>query len=504
MLPSDSMAANLAQVLKGCVTWATRGKTSIKAIVRDGTRTAATYSTQFNATITGNALSNLPGNDLIVTGVDFAAMTSTEISNVLSFLQNGGGALFSCIGWVWDAYSGRPFFELPANVMFTSIGITAHRYTYASGMASANKYPDASLNGYLSLQQAIAGGSNCANQALCVTYLQFASSVFADLATLVDESVFMTSPMYNDMSNAYNTICASTINAVTYPVDLTSARSACMKYLQSIRTILPFNANHPLVRFGITFPGSVAGYSASNITSRTRTVSTVRANWFSLGYYALPGTWINVTVPSSVLNKIQFRIGAQRDTLWHLTNVKRWPEITSSTPISATKTSIKSFFGGLLYVDVMQNINLGPFEITVEGATVLAPHFVHGVNTDAEWNTVIKNYPAPYGEIESNQLIVTVERAYLQAVTTPSSVARHLSDVVDTEDWLAGKNMTHKERVVVDIHIALGYLHSGYPVMGYNDVYIQNSLTVDRTPIVDGGAVVNVGQWGLYAYHFFN
>lgn len=68
----------------------------------------------------------------------------------------------------------------------------------------------------------------------------------------------------------------------------------------------------------------------------------------------------------------------------------------------------------------------GPIDLVISGG-VRAPFFHGGRHTNAEWLSTIRDYPAPWAEIGTERLMVTV----------PSSEARKLTDpqaVVDLYD----------------------------------------------------------------------
>lgn len=53
------------------------------------------------------------------------------------------------------------------------------------------------------------------------------------------------------------------------------------------------------------------------------------------------------------------------------------------------KTQVANALGGLVYVLVKAGATLGPLVVTLSNV-VLAPRFVRGVTTDAEWKSTIR------------------------------------------------------------------------------------------------------------------
>lgn len=57
---------------------------------------------------------------------------------------------------------------------------------------------------------------------------------------------------------------------------------------------------------------------------------------------------------------------------------------------------------------------LGIFEVTLSDA-IKAPYFIHGVHTDYDWETEIRDNPAPWAEFEMpGNIIFTVASSYIR------------------------------------------------------------------------------------------
>ena len=101
-------------------------------------------------------------------------------------------------------------------------------------------------------------------------------------------------------------------------------------------------------------------------------------------------------------------------------------------------------------------------------------------------------YPAPWGEIEiPGEIIYTVPSKNLQ------NLPNNISDAADVHlkmmksiDKFAGLDKRFRvERLVVDVEISGGWLHSGYPIMGYV------SITTDN--ILNATYMKTNGMWGF-------
>ena len=76
-------------------------------------------------------------------------------------------------------------------------------------------------------------------------------------------------------------------------------------------------------------------------------------DWHSTGLCAAPGEVIEVELPvESAGQGLAVRIGCHTDTIWHLNQWKRFPEISRAWPLDETNTRVASPFGGLVYIDL--------------------------------------------------------------------------------------------------------------------------------------------------------
>lgn len=138
-----------------------------------------------------------------------------------------------------------------------------------------------------------------------------------------------------------------------------------------------------------------------------------------------------------------------------------------------------------MYIVVPWGVDLVDFDVSVSGA-VRSLQYTHGVTTAAEWqqqigtaasgNFNISLYP-PWSELVSDKYVMTIQTSVLLTVADPVAVMDYWDEVVDAEDFLLGyPNSTWRavegraERMVVDVQISAGWMHSGYPWMAYDSV----------------------------------
>ncbi len=199
-------------------------------------------------------------------------------------------------------------------------------------------------------------------------------------------------------------------------------------------------------------------------------------------------------VPGSAsAKKLALRIGAHSDALWHLDRWQRCPEICREFTIEKPYTRAASAFGGLIYIVVPRGSSLGNVAVTIAGA-VETPLFVRGRTDAAECRTAIRGRPAPWAELATGKVIITLPSKAVRGVEDPEGLLAYWDQVLDACADLAGRPARRErpERFVTDVQIAAGYMHSGYPLMTLLDM---PEVMVDERRIKANG---HGGVWGLF------
>jgi len=216
--------------------------------------------------------------------------------------------------------------------------------------------------------------------------------------------------------------------------------------------------------------------------------------WHSTGLYAIAGKVISVTVPESVTDKgLHLRIGCHSDQLWRRRSWSRAPDICVRYPITETRTKAASGFGGLVYIESPPELEVTDFTTKIDGA-VLAPYYVHGRTDLAEWRASIRNYPAPWAELQSSKVILTLPSKDVRNLDDPKGLMDFWDRIMDCYAELLGLSPQRRriERFVSDVQISAGYMHAGYPLMTMLDI---TSTMVDKDRIEANG---HHGVWGLF------
>jgi hypothetical protein len=478
--------ADTGKFISNCINWAGRGAQTPN-VVALGARnlTDALTSIGFNAAAAD--LTKLAPAQVLV--ADAGRIQAKDVDGIVKFIRAGGGFITSATGWGWKQLN--PGKELATDLVVNRIlnqaglAIADHSVsdTAAGGFAvGANVPPLAHAGRALSAALASTGGTV---KLIKTDEALISATLIGAMESLpANDTAFLTR-----LRALANNPKASTVPTPKTPVksDNLAGRLLVTMQGQSLRKIAPEQTRpHPAAEF---FPGSVPT-TAPRLGVVTVNVDTRVRDWHSTGLYAAPGEVITVTVPASAAKqKLRVRIGAHKDELWHLDSWKRFPEITREFPLDAPVTKAACAFGGLVYLVVPKNCALGNVAVQISGA-VAAPTYFHGKTSVEQWRATIRNHLAPWGEIASAKVVVTLPSEVLRTLDDPKALMDTWDTVLDLVAELATipKDRERPERIVCDEQISAGYMHSGYPIMTWMD---QPKNFASREALIQG-------NWGIF------
>lgn len=167
---------------------------------------------------------------------------------------------------------------------------------------------------------------------------------------------------------------------------------------------------------------------------------------------------------------LAIRIGCHSDTLRHLDAWERAPEISFVVAVTKSDTVVANAFGGLIYVVVPAKCAAEPTDVTISGA-IEAARFVRGETNVTSWREQLRHAPAPWAELATSKVILTVPAHIVQALDDPETLLHFWDQVLDAQAELAAisRERRRAERIVGDVPISAGYMHSGYPIMTHLD-----------------------------------
>lgn len=395
------------------------------------------------------------------------SLSDTEVEAIRQFISAGGGMIACGLGWGWlQLNPGKTLESHPLNRVLAGSGIyiadgTLDRTGKIGFDCSRPLSPY--IHAMTAVDAIVAGDSKHISKDEMRQASWTASSAIRALPQ--DDKVLR--PKLHGLQNDRRDDFIPTEKKPITSADGV-ARLLLTMQIEELRKLPPDRVTaHPAAR---EFPGEVAK-DAKEI-SRTLGIECAIPDWHSTGLYAVAGRPIRIDAPKVAKDAgLRIRIGAHTDTLWDKDQWSRVPEITVETPLTGTTTTLASPFGGPVYVVVPKNCKLGHIEVNIDGA-IQMPRFVLGTTTLAEWKSRIRSFPAPWGELETSKVILTLPSRVLRDLDDPEAVMKFWDRILDAHATLATIPLERErpERLVADVQISAGYMHSGYPIMTHLDV----------------------------------
>jgi len=422
--------------------------------------------------------SQIAGLDVLCMKQDALDGDATAQNQVRDFIKGGHGLLIAGPGWGWQSLhpNKRLAVDQTGNRLLSDLGIS---FTDGGldGPFSAEGAADPLLNADAALTAITAGTltgkeGSVASATLERALTTDASGIGAKIQRLIDSAGTQFRPT----------------QAEPIRPNMALARLAARLYWNKFSTLAPDQVKaYPSFD---DFPGAIPP-SASRV-DRDIAVDTSIPGWHSGGLYVAPGEVVTVSLPPSATKAGLFaRIGSQTDGLWENAEWHRFPEISNRGPLSREITQVANPFGGVLFIDVPDNAKLGVIQVHVRNA-VPSPHFVRGKTSIADWLAHEKDAPGPWAELEGHRVILSVPSTAVRNLQDPEALMAYWDQVMDLiYAFYAAPNRVRPERYCVDRQISAGYMHSGYPIMTFEDV--ANTFTDITKLRAKGGPV-----WGFY------
>jgi uncharacterized protein (TIGR03437 family) len=443
------------------------------------------FTTKNVSTAMDTAQNDLSGVDVFIFSFH-SGYTATALQKINAFAANGGGLLALATPWALSAtgYQTANQTMLPFGLGFNSV--TASQLSYTVPAA-----PYSPLYSALNALDALQRQQNN-QQTLTVDEQRTAALAIENALGAHPDTPVLGTPL-SILSQPYgyiNITTATPISRTSKPVE-----AMLVRYQANVLSSLPA-AQVPVHPSASDWPGLPA---AGATVTRTFEVNAnappnVLINYgdeglrIPTGLYAKPGTPITVTIPADKAGRgLDVQIGIHTDENWNLANWTRVPKVYRRDPLNQAVTETACAFGGLVFLRVPANTNLGTFNVTISGA-VEAPWFRYGKDTESDWNTRIKNLPGAWGMMSCEGITIFVSRTHLLNVTEPNKVIGHWDRVMRLADEFMGYSGRQREEgAISDRQITVGGGHAGYPfLMAYGD---SDSL-------VNG--TIATGDWGFY------
>ncbi|EHB15791.1 Protein FAM115C, partial [Heterocephalus glaber] len=190
-------------------------------------------------------------------------------------------------------------------------------------------------------------------------------------------------------------------------------------------------------------------------------------SWVSTGLYLLEGQNVEVCLSEAAASAgLKIQIGCHTDDLTTASKLSRAPVVTHRCCMDRTQRLVSCLWGGLLYIIVPKGSQLGPVPVTLRRA-VPAPYYKLGKTSQEEWRSCVEGNPAPWGELATDNIILTVPTPDLKTLMDPAPLLRLWDEMMQAIARLAAQPFPFRrpERIVADVQISAGWMHSGYPIM---------------------------------------
>lgn len=425
------------------------------------------------------------------------------------FVERGGGLIISSLGWAWQGYHAKPGERLDRDAAANRLCIP-FGFSFGPGMA---KNPDEQLlkealvsvgdapgpaahlgqafarlsEGLKSRESPAAPGQSLAEMAMGLSGAMEVLPPASDLRKRIlesaaalgasDEPVTRKKPAGRNDDRRKAIAALESIAATKAPVDQLKPAPSSDFFPGPV----PKTAKR-VKDLGVEIDTDVVGFRGGG-----------GLVWQSTGLYAGPGDVVDVRIPKEAAGwGLLAQIGCHNDSIAHHPEWYRPPQITRQLSLEKPLTKIGSGYGGLIYILVPPAKPHGRVTVTFSGA-VRAPSFTLGKSDVTEWRFSERELPAPFGELVSDRIILTVQAKDLKTLDHPDKLLEQWRKIVDCYAELAGIPFERKcpERFVPDHQISGGWLHSGYPMMAQDLDRWSGRLVADEF-------VFKTGEWGFF------
>ncbi|XP_040199095.1 TRPM8 channel-associated factor homolog [Rana temporaria] len=397
----------------------------------------------------------------LIPGLSVYCCTSysdAEAEKIHRFVAEGGGLLIAGQAWYWSYYNPNVLSQYPGNKILNKFGISFLAKTVGQGVYKAldpkavdstYHFPRAiyqlleDLKSGVDLKPPLSSWMKKLIQDVC-TYIRLPTSP-------------LTSSLQQELAHLVKGCHLPTI-CKQFPVKNSSkaALILCLAQEVSYLECLDDNgecgpdllAQHPVtVQIDATNPGGDA--------------------WRSTGLFLPPGkTAVLMFQASAVGQGLQVQVGCQSDNLSAAEEFYRAPVVIHRKDVHGEKVKMSCIWGGLVYIIVKAKSQLGRIPVTVYGAEH-APTFIKGQTSLSSWQQTIRNYPAPWAELITENIVLTVPSDAIRSLEDPETLMSLWDEIMAAVADLAAipKKFPRPERIVADVQISAGWMHAGYPIM---------------------------------------
>ncbi|XP_014916556.1 TRPM8 channel-associated factor homolog [Poecilia latipinna] len=396
------------------------------------------------------------------------AYTNVDPETIQNFVVEGGGLLIGGHAWHWGAthIGQNPMQDFSGNKILSKMGLGLLTQTIKRDVYKA---PDPSQVNKLHFRHLLHKFAGHALEGVELTKeeeenlkkLGSESASFLRMEAYNNFSYIQILSLLTDILKKVGIQQASKENPVKRPKEhallslATSVYDASLNQEELLPYIIKDNPPLPVVK-----------NQQIKITAQTGE----HEAWISTGLYLSPGMKTEMILPPKFVNrKWTIQIGCQSDELHH-EELWRAPYVIKRFPVTSERMQVWNLWGGLIYLVAPRDVKVEDEKIMVQEA-ITAPYYKSGVTKEADWSS-LRKAPAPWAEMEFENIILTA----------PSHLIRDLENALEVEKLWNGimkgvadlavipQKFIRKERIVADVQISAGWMHSGYPVMMHSSI----------------------------------
>ncbi|KAL2095902.1 hypothetical protein ACEWY4_008050 [Coilia grayii] len=382
------------------------------------------------------------------------------------FVAEGGGLLIGGHAWYWATSNkgAEALLKYPGNRILNQMGLSILPNTLGAGLYSAQSGKELAevyqfrqflplFADYMTQNQSLSEDQRGCLEKMrrdCADYLSMSAHHCASYSSVLET--------LTDVVKSGKVPQVSESRPVSKPEDrlLLEFASEMCKMCPDPEALLPY-----------IIKDRIALATVSNTKLRISAITSGQKEWISTGLYLSPGMRTDIEFPQEIVRKgWRVRIGCQSDNLRKADVLKRAPVVCESFPVDNDIVQVWNLWGGLIYLVAPRQCEVMDAEVVVQKA-VRAPYYKSGETSVNDWVNTIRHEPAPWAELEFENLIITLDSEMIRELKRPDLVAAQWDAIMKAVADLAAKPtiFSRKERFVADVQISAGFMHSGYPIM---------------------------------------
>ena len=450
--------------------------------------------------------------------IDYKFVSKDEVPALLDYIHTGGRLVVALKGWVLEQFpyvslgtdqsSASLGTDYPLQQLLNSVGLSLmnNQATTWDGTApflNVNQAATYEIGNLMTEAKSVEAGSKTIDEVQIGFPDSNAEQKMAILTSVLSSTLGALTPS----SSIYNQVQSDSdqLTHVALPVD-PKKKPYSASLLPVVMDRIYQNPSGTKSPFADAFPGKVPA-EAPIINDKVVEVDfnystydylrqgTVPKNWISTGLYAEAGKSITVAVPEGTAD-LDVQIGAHTDNLKGLP-IDKWsraPLVTTRMTLKPGANTVTSPYGGLVYLIPTKPHSGKKAAVHLSGA-VNAPYYVMGTTDKEVWKNSVRNYAAPWAELQSRRVIITVPSELVRNLDNPDEFLKLWDVMLDQYDKLVGvapnkpephRSITLPYRYVGDTQISAGFMHAGYPIMFFNDPSAIDAVTVKGIKTLDG------------------